>query len=219
MLTKKLLLVVLFALLSNTQTLHAIEKPQNPFEKPEIQNNEINNNTAINKTINKTITNNKKPNNKIKISTDSKVKKEEFYNPKTITIATNYTNNSVGKVICSLVNYNQHITGFDCVTKQTSGSVESINKLENGDVDFAIVTASIIFDKIQNQNDKSNKFSKNDRFVLSLEAGVLNLMVNKYSKITNIDDIKGKIIDVGNKNSTSYNFLQKILKQKKLDRQ
>jgi TRAP transporter TAXI family solute receptor len=211
MFINRLLLAVLFALSFNTQILFAIEKPQNPFEKPKIQNKETINNTSIDNPTN----NSNKPSNKIKISTDTKIKKEEFYNPKTITIATNYANNSVGKVICSLVNYNQHITGFDCITKQTSGSIENMNKLEKGEVDFAIVPASMIFDKIQNQDDENDKFSKNYRFVLSLEAEVLNLMVNKYSKITSIDDIKGTIIDVGSKNSESYTFLQKILKQKK----
>ncbi len=211
MFINRLLLAVLFALSFNMQILFAIEKPQNPFEKPKIQNKEIINNADIDNTIN----NSKKPSNKIKISTDTKIKKEEFYNPKTITIATNYANNSVGKVICSLINYNQHVTGFDCVTKQTSGSTENMNKLEKGEVDFAIVPASMIFDKIQNQSDENNKFSKNYRFILSLGDEVLNFMVNKYSKITSIDDIKGKIIDVGSKNSASYTFLQKILKQKK----
>ena len=80
MFINRLLLAVLFALSFNTQILFAIEKPQNPFEKPKIQNKETINNTSIDIPTN----NNKKPSNKIKISTDTKIKKEEFYNPKTI---------------------------------------------------------------------------------------------------------------------------------------
>ena len=206
----KLLFILLSILVLNTGKSYAIEKPQNPFGKSPTDSTTDITNTPPKKVINTS----KKTNNNIKITTDSKVKKEEFYNPKTITIATNYANNSVGKVICSLVNYNQHITNFNCVTKPTHGSIENISKLENGEVDFAIVPASIIFDKIQNNNDKTNKFSKNYRFVLSLEDEVLNLMVKKNSNIKNIDDIKGGIIDVGSKNSASYTFLQKILKNK-----
>ena len=189
----KPLFILLFILVLNTSKSYAIEKPQNPFEEKQ--------------SINKDTT-------PVKITTDKNIKKQEFFNPKTITIATDYSNDSIGKVICSLVNYNQHITGFNCTTKPTSGSMENIDKLNKGEVDFAIAPASIIFDKIQNNTDK-NSVDKNQRFVLSLNAEVLNIMVKNNSKIKNIDDFKGTIIDVGSKYSATYVFLQKILEQKK----
>jgi uncharacterized protein len=189
----KLLFILLLILVTNTYKSNATEKPQNPFEKKQA----INNDTAP-----------------VKITTDKNIKKQEFFNPKTITIATGYSNDSVGKVICSLVNYNQHITGFNCMTKPTSGSMENMNKLNKGEVDFAIAPASIIFDEIQNNTDKDS-VDKNYRFVLSLNAEVLNIMVKNNSKIKTIDDVKNTIIDVGSKDSSTYIFLQKILQQKK----
>ncbi|MFK7761430.1 MAG: TAXI family TRAP transporter solute-binding subunit [Candidatus Midichloriaceae bacterium] len=189
----KSLFILLSILVLSTGKSYAIEKPQNPFEEKQ----SINKDKA-----------------QVKITTDKNIKKQEFFNPKTITIATDYSNNSVGKVICSLVNYNQHITGFNCMTKPTSGSLENIDKLNKGEVDFAIAPASIIFDKIQNNTDK-NSVDKNQRFVLSLNAEVLNIMVKNNSKIKNIDDFKNTIIDVGSKDSATYIFLQKILEQKK----
>ncbi len=47
MFINRLLLAVLFALSFNMQILFAIEKPQNSFEKPKIQNKEIINNADI----------------------------------------------------------------------------------------------------------------------------------------------------------------------------
>jgi len=189
----KPLFILLFILALNTGKSYASEVPQNPFEKQQ----SISKDKA-----------------QVKITTDKSIKKQEFFNPKTITIATGYSNDSIGKVICSLVNYNQHITGFNCTTKPTSGSMDNIDKLNKGEIDFAIAPASIIFDKIQNNKDQ-NSADKNHRFVLSLNAEVLNIMVKNNSKIKNIDDVKGTIIDVGSKYSATYVFLQKILEQKK----
>ena len=47
MFINRLPLAVLFALSFSTQILFAIEKPQNPFEKPKIQNKETINNNHI----------------------------------------------------------------------------------------------------------------------------------------------------------------------------
>ena len=188
------LFILLCIMLINTDTVFAIEKPQNPFEDKNL--------------------NSKDDTSQVKITTDKKVKKKEFFNPKTITIATSHSNNSIGQVICSLVNYNQHITGFNCVIKSTLGSLQSIDKLNKGDVDFAIAPASLVFDEIQNNKDKDS-LAKNYRFVMALNAEVLNVLIKKNSKIKSIDDIKNTIIDVGGKYSATYVFLQKILKQKK----
>ncbi len=178
----------------NADTVFAIEKPQNPFEDKNL--------------------NSKEDNSQVKITTDKKVEKKEFLNQKTITIATSHSTNSVGQLICSLVNYNQHITGFNCVIKPTSGSLQNIDKLNKGDVDFAIAPASLVFDEIQNNKDKDS-LAKNYKFVMALNAEVLNILIKKNSKIKSIDDIKNTIIDVGSKDSATYVFLQKILKQKK----
>ena len=157
------LFILLCIMLINTDTVFAIEKPQNPFEDKNL--------------------NSKDDTSQVKITTDKKVKKKEFFNPKTITIATSHSNNSIGQVICSLVNYNQHITGFNCVIKSTLGSLQSIDKLNKGDVDFAIAPASLVFDEIQNNKDKDS-LAKNYRFVMALNAEVLNVLIKKNSKIT-----------------------------------
>ncbi len=189
----KPLFMLLSILVFSTGKSYSIEKPQNPFEAKQ----SINKDKA-----------------QVKVTTDKSVKKQEYFNPKTITIATGYSNDSVGKVICSLVNYNQHITGFNCTTKPTSGTLDNIDKLNKGEVDFAIAPASIVFDTIQNNEDQ-NSVDKNYRFVLALNAEVLNIMVKNSSKIKNIDDVKNSIIDIGSKDSAAYVFLQKILQQNK----
>ena len=78
---KKVFTAIILILLFAKVELHAIEKPQNPFGKPTVNNTPDVTNTPNNKTVNTK----KEASSNIKATTDKKVKKEEYYNPKTIT--------------------------------------------------------------------------------------------------------------------------------------
>ncbi len=83
--------------------------------------------------------------------------------------------------------------------------------MDNGSVDFAIISSNIIHDKLQTKDTDIDRNSKGYRFVLSLYPEVLNILVKDASEIKNIEDIKGKILDVGSNNSTNSYVLDKIL--------
>ena len=170
-------------------TCNAIEKPQNPFVK---DNQDIKKSKPI-------------------VTTDNNVLKQDFVNLKNIVIATSPSTNGIGNVICSLINYNQQKIGLKCSTKEGEGSVVNIKALDHGNVDFVIISANVIYDKLKLKGASSNENNKKYNFVLSLCPEVLNILVKDTSDIKGIEDIKGKIIDVDNSNSVNNYILNKIL--------
>jgi TRAP transporter TAXI family solute receptor len=148
------------------------------------------------------------------VTVDKTIPKKNAIRIKNINIATTSSSGSIGDAICSLINYNQDKIGFKCSIKKLSGSLKNISALKNGDVDFAIVPANIVYDQLlkasesTNVDNATNKFS----FVLSLYAAKLNALVKYDSNIKSINDIKGKVIDVTNADSSANYMLQAISK-------
>ena len=182
-------ILIFYVIMLNFNICGAIEKPQNPFAKDGQDTKE----------------------EKTTITTDSTVQKQEFVSVKNIVIATSPSTSGIGNVLCSLVNYNQQKIGLKCNTKEGEGSVANIEALDNGNVDFAIISASIIYDKLKLKDTDSNKDNKKYSFVLSLSPEVMNILVKDTSEIKSIEDMKGKIIDVGNSDSANNYMLNKIL--------
>ena len=153
------------------------------------------------------------------VTVDKTIPKKNAINIKNINIATTSSSGSIGEAICSLINYNQDKTGFKCSIKKLSGSLKNISALKNGDVDFAIVPANIVYDQLTKASGDTNVDSSTNRFsfVLSLYAAKLNALVKYDSNIKSINDIKGKVIDVTNVDSSANYMLQAISKAENWD--
>jgi TRAP transporter TAXI family solute receptor len=210
------LFAFLIVLLFKVSDVLALEKSQSTFGNP-MPDIKIDNDHPVSKNNPVTTKVPIAPNNlvtkkDIVVTTNKSVPKEKFINTNLIIIGTTVDCDEIGQTICSLVNYNQQTLGFKCSTKKSTGNSETLRLLNIGDIDFAIVSSNILYDKME----KSKKTNKDYRykFVLSLYTEMLNILVKENSKIKNIDDLLGNIVDVGSTTSSASYVLQKISEAK-----
>jgi TRAP transporter TAXI family solute receptor len=220
----RITIIVAFIFLGFLNFCYAFELPKNPFAKesqataapaPATNTTSLPQNVPSKPAVPKNMT----------ITTDKSVSKKNGVKIRNITIATTSSSGSVGDAICSMINYNQEKIGFNCSIKEFSGAVGNMSALSNGNVDFAIIPANIVYEQLQKSADANpaqNVAAKNaniaePNFVLALYSAKLNALVKEDSNIKNIDDIKGRIIDVSSVDSSANQILQAISKAKNWD--
>jgi len=125
----------------------------------------------------------------------------------TISIATGSGYGSyspVGNNICRLINHNRKSLGLRCRTTSSTGSLQNLEMLQNGEVDFALVQADWAKYGFYGQSP-SQKIKANNqlRFIMSLHNEDLMLLVRRDSNIKSLDQIKGSIISSGTVSSRS----------------
>lgn len=120
-----------------------------------------------------------------------------------------------GGAICRLVNKDRKIYGVRCTTESTPGSIYNIDALKNADVEFGIVQSDWQEHSYNGTGlfASKGKFDKL-RFVFSLYNEAMTIVVAKNSKIAKLDDIKGKIINIGPEGSGARATFDDLMKAK-----
>jgi TRAP transporter TAXI family solute receptor len=96
-----------------------------------------------------------------------------------------------GKNICKYMNrYSTH-TNIRCSVEATGGSIYNIDKINNNELDFAIVQSDILY-KTKNTNLRS---------VMAIYPELFTLVTRKDANINSLKDLKNKRINIGNKGS------------------
>ncbi|MGE5148267.1 MAG: TAXI family TRAP transporter solute-binding subunit [Candidatus Eiseniibacteriota bacterium] len=103
------------------------------------------------------------------------------------------------------------VPGLLAVAQSTQGSVANILAMQNGTLESGLVQADIAFwaftgeknlhivDKIGNKPERFSKL----RAIASLYPETIHIVVRKDAKITSIEDLKGKRVSLGEKESGS----------------
>lgn len=120
-----------------------------------------------------------------------------------------------GGAICRLVNKDRKIYGVRCTTEATPGSIYNIDALKSTDVEFGIVQS----DWQEHSYNGTGLFASKGRFdklrfVLSLYNEAMTIIVTKNSKIAKLDDLKGRIINVGPEGSGARATFDDLMKAK-----
>ncbi len=103
-----------------------------------------------------------------------------------------------GNNICKMIPKSSNIK---CSAKTSKGSVYNIKHIQSGEFQFAIAQSDTIFTAYNGLGNFKEKPYKKLRTVMSIYPELLTLVVNKNANIQKIHDIKGKIINIGNKGS------------------
>ncbi|AIF80992.1 TRAP transporter solute receptor, TAXI family protein [endosymbiont of Acanthamoeba sp. UWC8] len=104
-----------------------------------------------------------------------------------------------GGAICRMMNRKRNETGLRCAVESSPGSIYNLAALRNAEMDFAIVQSDwqeYAFDGTY-IFEKQGPFEKL-RYVLSLHNEAFTMVVRKDSKIVKLDDIQGKVVNIGN---------------------
>ena len=108
----------------------------------------------------------------------------------------------VGLALARIVNENRAIDGFQLETKISSGSVSNINAIAAGDTQFGIAQADHQYQAVKGLGEWTDKGPQEDlRAVFSMYAESVTLVAGGDSDIRSINDLKGKLVDIGSADS------------------
>lgn len=101
----------------------------------------------------------------------------------------------------------------DCTLKiiETAGSIENLKLLKEGKVDLALVQNDIAHYATQGEAMFSGQKLTGVSGIATLFPEIVQIIVRKETGIETLDDLEGKKIAVGNKNSGTYYNAQQIL--------
>jgi len=118
-----------------------------------------------------------------------------------ITIGTGSTSGvyyPVGKAICKFINQRQDKHGIHCSVAITSGSVDNINRLRDGTIDFAIAQSDVQFYATKGYGPFQGKGPYSGlNAVLSLHPESFTVLARATAGIRTFDDLKGKRVNIG----------------------
>lgn len=108
----------------------------------------------------------------------------------------------VANSICRLVNAGIKQHGTHCKVETTGGSVDNLNKLKDGSINFAIAQSDWQSHAFKG-TDVFKKLGPDDklRSVFSLYPETFTILARSNSKITNLRELKNKNINIGNPGS------------------
>lgn len=107
-----------------------------------------------------------------------------------------------GGALCQMMNAGANKHGARCYVESSSGSLDNLIKLRNGDVDLAIVQSDWLAHAFHG-SEHFEEFGahKNIRRVLTLYSEPFTVVARKDSNIRSFEDLKGKRINLGNEGS------------------
>lgn len=120
-----------------------------------------------------------------------------------------------GGAICRLMNKERKALGVRCAVESTPGSIYNINALKNAEVEFAIIQS----DWEEHAYNGTGIYTKTGRYdklrhLFSLHNEAFTVIVPKKSDIQKFDDIKGKIVNIGNEGSGVRATMEELMKAK-----
>ncbi len=106
-----------------------------------------------------------------------------------------------GGAICRMMNKVKKETGIKCTVESTGGSVYNIKTIKAGELDFGIAQSDIVYQAANGTGKFKDAPYKDLRVVMSIHPELLTLAVRKDSGIKKFEDLKGKVINIGNPGS------------------
>ncbi len=122
------------------------------------------------------------------------------YSIGTGSISGNYQN--VGAAIVRIVNENRAINGFQLEYEVSSGSTSNISAIAAGETQFGIAQADVQYQAVKGLGEWSDEGPQEDlRAVFSMYAESVTLVAGGDTAIRSIDDLRGKLVDLGSSGS------------------
>ncbi len=107
-----------------------------------------------------------------------------------------------GGAICRLVNKNRKVHGFRCSVESTGGSVYNINTVRAGELEFGVAQSDWQYHAYHGTSKFKDKGKFEElRAVFSVHPEPVTVLARSDAGIKNINDIKGKRLNIGNPGS------------------
>ena len=123
-----------------------------------------------------------------------------------------------GRALARIVNANLALTGFQLKSEISSGSVSNINAIAAGDIQFGIAQADHQYQAVKGTGDWRDKGPQEDlRAVFSIYTESVTLLAGADSDIRSINDLKGKLVDIGSSGSGTRRNAVDVLRAAGID--
>lgn len=107
-----------------------------------------------------------------------------------------------GGAIAKIVNKKRDVYNIRCTVESTGGSVFNVNAVMAGDLEFGVVQSDRQYQAIKGEAEWKDKGAQADlRAVFSIHPESVTLVAAVDSGVTNITDLKGKRVNIGNPGS------------------
>ena len=120
-----------------------------------------------------------------------------------------------GGAICRFVNRYRKEHGIRCAVESTGGSIENLQSLRQGDLDFGIVQSDWQYHAYKGDGLFADQGAFRDlRAVFSLHSEAFTVLVRNDSNIQRFDDLKGRRVNLGNIGSGMRATMEELMHQK-----
>ena len=106
-----------------------------------------------------------------------------------------------GGAISKMVNQKSDEYNLRVTVESTGGSVYNVNAIMSGDLEFGIVQSDRQFQAYNGTADWEGEPQKKLRAVFSIHPESVSLLASDESGIYSLDDLRGKIVNIGNPGS------------------
>ena len=107
-----------------------------------------------------------------------------------------------GGAIARIVNKKRKVYGIRCTVESTGGSVFNVNAVMAGDLEFGVVQSDRQFQAIKGMAEWKDKGPQKDlRAVFTIHPESITLVAADDAGIKNINDLRGKRVNIGNPGS------------------
>ncbi|MCV2403559.1 TAXI family TRAP transporter solute-binding subunit [Marinomonas sp. C2222] len=119
-----------------------------------------------------------------------------------------------GTAICKMINQDRRTHGIRCSAKKSGGSIDNINTIRQGDIEFGIIQSDIQAAAVEGTQMFEGKAYGNLRSIFSLHPEPIHLMTRSGSGINSFDDLAGKRVNIGNSGSGHRNLMELLMTKK-----
>ena len=117
-----------------------------------------------------------------------------------------------GGAICRLVNKSRNEHGIRCTVESTGGSVYNLNTIAAGELDMGVAQSDWQYHAYNGTSKFKEKGPNKDlRAVFSVHPEPFTVVARKDSGITNIQDLKGKRVNIGNPGSGQRGTMELVM--------
>lgn len=121
----------------------------------------------------------------------------------------------VGNALCDTINRRFVRDSTGCAAISTGGSVDNVERLRSGDVNFAIVQSDILFYALNGFGPFKDKGPMPElRSVVALHQESFTVLARADARIRTFADLKGKHVNIGNPGSGQRTFLELLMRVK-----
>ena len=119
-----------------------------------------------------------------------------------------------GGAICRMVNRDRDTHGMRCLVESTGGSIDNIERLRSGDIQFGFAQSDWQFHAHRGSDRFSDRTFEPLRAVFALHPEPFTVVARPDAEITHFDDLKGKRVNIGNPGSGQRATMEVVMAAK-----